>query len=58
MFSTRLVPAVLVAVAAAIGVVVAPGSAQTGAGDPQVLEAQLLRTYDAPDANQGVAVDR
>ena len=58
MFSRRLVIAAMVTMGAAIGVVVAPGSAQTGAGDPQVLEAQLLRTYDAPDANQGVAVDR
>jgi hypothetical protein len=36
---------------------VVPGSAQTAPADP-VLQAQLLRTYDAPDANQGVAVDR
>jgi hypothetical protein len=53
----RLVIASIVALGAAIGLVV-PGSAQTDSGDPQVLEAQLLRTYDAPDANQGVAVDR
>src|ERR687895_520979 len=58
MFSRRLVIAAMVTMGAAIGVVVAPGSAQTGGGEPQVLEAQLLRTYDAPDANQGVAVDR
>jgi hypothetical protein len=53
----RFVIAAILAAGAALGVVV-PGSAQTGAGDPQVLDAQLLRTYGAPDANQGVAVDR
>ncbi len=55
---TRVVIGAIVAVTAAIGFVV-PGSAQEAAtGDPQVLQAQLLRTYDAPDANQGVGVDR
>jgi hypothetical protein len=53
----RFVIAAIVAVGAAAFGVVVPGSAQTGAGDPQVLDAQLLRTYDAPDAHQGVAVD-
>ena len=56
------------AVAAAIGAVEAvPGSARpaaqpaaearASAADPQQLEARLLRTYDAFDANQGVGVD-
>lgn len=53
----RLVIAVIVAVGASIAVVV-PGSAQEASSDPQILEAKLLRTYDAPDANQGVGVDR
>jgi hypothetical protein len=57
MFRVRVAVAAIVAVGAAIGVVV-PGSAQTGPADPQVLDAHLLRTYDAPDANQGVAIDR
>ena len=57
MFRKRLAIAAIVATGAAIGVVV-PGSAQTAPADPQVLEAHLLRTYGAPDANQGVAVDR
>jgi hypothetical protein len=51
----RIAIAVVVAATAAVGAIAA--SAQTGA-DPQRLEAQLLRTYDAFDANQGVAVDR
>jgi hypothetical protein len=57
---------VVVAAAAAVGAVQAvPGSAQqapsraqTAAAEPQQLEARLLRTYDAFDANQGVGVDR
>jgi hypothetical protein len=47
----------VVAAAAAVGAAKAvPGSAQPA--EPQQLEAQLLRTYDAFDANQGVGVDR
>jgi hypothetical protein len=57
MFRKRLAVAAIVATGAAIGVVV-PGSAQNAPADPPVLEAHLLRTYDAPDANQGVAVDQ
>jgi hypothetical protein len=57
MFRMRFLIAALVAVGTAV-VVVVPGSAQTGPADPQVLQARLLRTYNAPDANQGVAVDR
>jgi hypothetical protein len=53
----RFLIAAIVAAGAAIGIVV-PGSAQTGPADPQVLQARLLRTYNAPDANQGVAIDR
>ena len=60
---------VVVAAAAAVGAVeVVPGSAEPAARSateartalamPQQLEARLLRTYDAFDANQGVAVDR
>jgi hypothetical protein len=60
---------VVVAAAAVVGAVEAvPGSAQpsarsaadarTAAVEPQQLEARLLRTYDAFDANQGVGVDR
>jgi hypothetical protein len=59
----------VVAAAAAVGAVeVVPGSAEpvarsaaearTALASPQELEARLLRTYDAFDANQGVAVDR
>jgi hypothetical protein len=54
-FRKRLAVASIVAAGAAIGVVV-PGSAQTT--QPQQLDARLVRTYDAFDANQGVAVDR
>lgn len=57
MLRKRLAIAAIVATGAAIGAVV-PGSAQTAPADPQVLHAQLLRSYDAPDADQGVAVDR
>ena len=60
---------VVVAAAAAVGAVDAvPGSAEpvarsgakarTAQALPQQLEARLLRTYDAFDANQGVGVDR
>jgi hypothetical protein len=54
---------VVVAAAAAVGAVVAvPGSAEPAAraaqAPPQQLEARLLRTYDAPNASQGVGVDR
>jgi hypothetical protein len=60
---------VVVVVVAAVGAVAAvPGSGEPGAragakarmaqASPQQLEAQLLRTYEAFDANQGVAVDR
>jgi hypothetical protein len=60
---------VVVAAAAAVGAAeVVPGSAEpvarsaagarTALASPQELEARLLRTYDAFDANQGVAVDR
>lgn len=49
--------AVVVVVAVAALTAVA-GFAQSGSADPQQLEARLLRTYDAFDANQGVAVDR
>ena len=35
-----------------------PGAAAQAVADPQLLEARLLRTYDAFDANQGVGVDR
>ena len=60
---------VVVAAVAAVGAVEAvPGSARPAArsaaearpaaAEPQQLEARLLRTYDAFDANQGVAVDR
>jgi hypothetical protein len=55
---TRKRPA-LAAVAAAATIFAAQavsGAAQ--APEPQVLDARLLRTYDAFDANQGVAVDR
>ena len=34
-----------------------PSAASTAAVDPPVLTAELIRTYDAFDANQGVAVD-
>jgi hypothetical protein len=51
----RLVIAVVVVAIAALGAVAA---AQTPADGPQQLEAKLLRTYDAFDANQAVAVDR
>jgi hypothetical protein len=65
----RLAIVVAAAAAAAVSAVEAvPGSAQsversaagaqTAAAEPQQLEARLLRTYDAFDANQGVAVDR
>jgi hypothetical protein len=55
----RLAIAVAVAAAAAVGAITAAaGPAQTPAAEPQQLEAELLRTYDAFDANQGVAVDR
>jgi hypothetical protein len=55
----RLAIAVVAAAAAAVGVVTATaGSAQPAAAEPQQLEARLLRTYDAFDANQGVAIDR
>jgi hypothetical protein len=47
---------VVTAVVALVGAIAAvAGSAQA---EPQQLEAHLLRTYDAFDANQGVAVDR
>jgi hypothetical protein len=61
---------VLAAAAVAVGAVEAvPGTAQPSARssapearaaavEPQQLEARLLRTYDAFDANQGVGVDR
>lgn len=63
---------VVVAAAAAVGSVGAveavPGAAEpvarsgakarTAQASPQQLEARLLRTYDAFDANQGVGVDR
>jgi hypothetical protein len=50
---------VVVAAAATVGAIVAgPGSARTAQAPPQHLEARLLRTYDASDANQGVGVDR
>lgn len=69
MTRTRLV---LAAVAAATSVAVASqavngaaqpagraaASTQAEVAEPQVLDARLLRTYDAFDANQGVAVDR
>jgi len=59
----------VVAAVAAVGAVEAvPGSAEpaarsgaktrTAQASPQQLEARLLRTYDAFDANQGVGVDR
>src|SRR5262245_39677941 len=51
----RLVIAVVGAATAAVAIAAATGSAQSGG--PQQLEAKLLRTYDAFDANQGVAVD-
>lgn len=58
MLRKRLAIAAVLAVPAAVGFGV-PGLAQDApAGDPQVLEAQVLRTYDAADANQGVGVDR
>ncbi|HEX5618655.1 MAG TPA: hypothetical protein VFX51_09555 [Solirubrobacteraceae bacterium] len=53
MIRTRL--AIVVVALAAIGAVAA---AAGSAAAPQQLEARLLRTYDAFDANQGVAVDR
>ena len=60
---------VVAAAVAAVGAVEAvPGSARpaarsaaearSAAAEPQQLEARLLHTYDAFDANQGVAVDR
>jgi hypothetical protein len=60
---------VVVAAAAAVGALeVVPGSAEPVARSapdtraalaaPQQLEARLLRTYDALDANQGVGIDR
>jgi hypothetical protein len=55
----RIAIAVAVAAGAAVGAVTATaGSAQPAAAEPQQLEARLLRTYDAFDANQGVAIDR
>jgi hypothetical protein len=49
---------VVASAAAAVGAVAAvAGSAETNA-EPQQLEARLVRTYDAFDANQGVGVDR
>ena len=50
----RLVIALVALAIAAVGTV----AAAAGSAEPQRLEARLLRTYDAFDANQGVAVDR
>src|SRR5262245_26630733 len=55
MVRARLVLGVLVAAVAAVAVAAATGSAQSSG--PQQLDAKLLRTYNAFDANQGVAVD-
>jgi hypothetical protein len=61
----RALVVVVVAAAAVGAVAVVPGEAEPGAPSarvalaaPQELDARLLRTYDAFDANQGVAVDR
>jgi hypothetical protein len=64
----RAVLIVAAAAAVAVAVEAVPGSAQPAAqsaaeraiaaAEPQQLEARLLRTYDAFDANQGVGVDR
>jgi hypothetical protein len=65
----RLAIAVVVAATAVAGAVAATAgsaqpttrsaaAAQTAAAEPPQLEAQLLRTYDAFDANQGVGIDR
>jgi hypothetical protein len=53
MIRTRLA-VVAVAVAGAAAAIAVPGSA----AEPPQLQATLLRTYDAFDANQGVALDR
>ena len=55
MLGKRLAIASIVAAGAVVGAV-GTGSAQTA--EPQQLEAKLVRTYDAFDANQGVGVDR
>jgi hypothetical protein len=47
-----------IALAAVAAVLIAVGAATAAPGDPPQLDAKLLRTYDAFDANQGVAVDR
>jgi hypothetical protein len=64
----RVFPIVAAAVAVVAAVEAIPGSARPSgrsaaepaiaAAEPQQLEARLLRTYDAFDANQGVGVDR
>ena len=59
MIRMRRAIVVLAAAAAVVAAVVAtPPEARTAAAEPQQLEARLLRTYDAFDANQGVGVDR
>jgi hypothetical protein len=52
---TRIRVAIVVAAVAAVAAVVASAGS---AAAPQQLEARLLRTYDAFDANQGVAIDQ
>jgi hypothetical protein len=47
-----------IVVAAAVVAAVGALGAVAGSAEPQQLEARLLHTYDAFDANQGVAVDR
>jgi hypothetical protein len=64
----RVIVGVVAAVTVGGAVAVVPGAADPGArpaaeartalAPAQALEARLLRTYDAFDANQGVAVDR
>lgn len=49
---------IAIALATVVAVLVAVAAATAASGDPPQLEAKLLRSYDAFDANQGVAVDR